>query len=75
MSTVAEIIFQVTPCAETGGYVARWDAPHADGGITTRVDSFAELDAMNLKMQTRLIIPTASHLPAAGRDIAAIQFR
>jgi predicted RNase H-like HicB family nuclease len=46
MSTVAEIIFQVTPCAETGGYVARWDAPRGGGGITTQGDSFAELDAM-----------------------------
>jgi predicted RNase H-like HicB family nuclease len=45
MRTVAEIVFQVTPCAETGGYVARWDAPGA-GGITTQGDSFAELDAM-----------------------------
>ena len=46
MSTVAEIIFQVEPCAETGGYVARWDAPRGGGGITTQGDSFAELDAM-----------------------------
>ena len=46
MSAVAEIIFQVTPCAETGGYVARWDAPRDGGGITTQGDSFAELDAM-----------------------------
>ena len=46
MSTGAEIIFQVTPCAETGGYVARWDAPRDGGGITTQGDSFAELDAM-----------------------------
>jgi predicted RNase H-like HicB family nuclease len=45
MSTVAEIIFRVEPCAETGGYVARWDAPQG-GGITTQGDSFAELDAM-----------------------------
>ena len=45
MSTVAEIIFQVEPCAETGGYVARWDAP-SGGGITTQGDSFAESDAM-----------------------------
>ncbi|MEI6786666.1 MAG: 2-oxoisovalerate dehydrogenase [Verrucomicrobiota bacterium] len=45
MSTVAQIIFEVEPCAETGGYVARWDAPRG-GGITTQGDSFAELDAM-----------------------------
>jgi predicted RNase H-like HicB family nuclease len=45
MSKTAEIIFQVEPCTETGGYVARWNAPHG-GGITTQGDSFAELDAM-----------------------------
>ena len=42
---MTEITFQVEPCAETGGYVARWDAPKG-GGITTQGDSFAELDAM-----------------------------
>ena len=45
MSPVIDIIFQVELCAETGGYVARWDAPEG-GGITTQGDSFAELDAM-----------------------------
>jgi hypothetical protein len=40
-----EITFDVEPCAETGGYVARWDAP-GGGGITTQGDSFAELDSM-----------------------------
>ena len=43
---MTEIIFQVEPCAETGGFVARWDAPRNRGGITTQGDSFAELDAM-----------------------------
>jgi predicted RNase H-like HicB family nuclease len=43
---VSEITFHVEPCAETGGYVARWDAPKGRGGITTQGDSFAELDAM-----------------------------
>ena len=42
---MSEITFHVEPCAETGGYVARWDAPKG-GGITTQGDSFAELDAM-----------------------------
>jgi hypothetical protein len=41
----AEIIFDVAPCENTGGYVARWDAP-GGGGITTQGDSFAELDVM-----------------------------
>jgi hypothetical protein len=41
----AEIIFDVEPCAATGGYVARWDNP-GGGGITTQGDSFGELDTM-----------------------------
>ena len=45
MSPIVEITFQVEPCGETGGYVARWDAPEG-GGITTQGDSLAELDAM-----------------------------
>ncbi|HEX3720560.1 MAG TPA: 2-oxoisovalerate dehydrogenase [Verrucomicrobiae bacterium] len=45
MSSSAEIVFDVAPCAATGGYVARWDAP-GGGGITTQGDSFGELDSM-----------------------------
>lgn len=45
MSTVAEITFAVEPCSETGGFVARWDAP-GGGGIPTQGGSFRELDAM-----------------------------
>ena len=37
-----EITFRVEACAETGGFVARWDDP-AGGGITTQGDSLAEL--------------------------------
>ena len=40
-----EITFIIEPCAKTGGFVARWDAP-GGGGIATQGDSFAELDAM-----------------------------
>lgn len=40
-----EITFLIEPCAETGGFVARWDAP-GGGGIATQGDSFAELDSM-----------------------------
>ena len=40
-----EITFQVTPCHETGGYVARWDDANG-GGVTTQGDSFEELDRM-----------------------------
>jgi hypothetical protein len=40
-----EVVFDVEPCAATGGYVARWDAP-GGGGITTQGDSFGELDIM-----------------------------
>jgi hypothetical protein len=42
---MTEITLQIEPCRETGGFVARWDAP-GGGGITTQADSFAELDAM-----------------------------
>jgi predicted RNase H-like HicB family nuclease len=41
-----EIVFIVTPCLETGGYVARWDNGPDQGGITTQADSFSELDEM-----------------------------
>ncbi len=40
-----EITFRMEACRETGGYVARWDAP-GGGGITTQGDSFGELQAM-----------------------------
>jgi predicted RNase H-like HicB family nuclease len=40
-----EITFQVEPCQETGGYVARWDDPRG-GGITTQGDTLAELQTM-----------------------------
>lgn len=42
---MSEITFVIEPCGETGGFVARWDAP-GGGGIATQGDSFAELDAM-----------------------------
>lgn len=42
---MVEIVFEVEPCAESGGYVARWDALRG-GGITTQGDSFAELEVM-----------------------------
>ncbi len=41
-----EIVFIVTPCPDTGGYVARWDNAPGLGGITTQADSFSELDEM-----------------------------
>ncbi len=41
-----EITLQVTPCAETGGYVARWDDADHGGGITTQGDSLEELTHM-----------------------------
>lgn len=40
------ITFTVTRCAESGGYVARWDAPDNLGGIATQGDSLGELDDM-----------------------------
>jgi predicted RNase H-like HicB family nuclease len=42
---VQEITFSVEACRETGGFVARWDAPEG-GGITTQGDDLAELYAM-----------------------------
>ena len=41
-----EIIFDVTSCDETGGYVARWDAGSGKGGITTQGETLAELEEM-----------------------------
>lgn len=40
-----EITFQVTPCHETGGYVACWDDA-SNGGITTQGDTLEELNRM-----------------------------
>jgi predicted RNase H-like HicB family nuclease len=40
-----ELVFTVAPCPDTGGFVARWDAP-AGGGICTQGDTFAELQGM-----------------------------
>ena len=40
-----EITFSVETCAETGGFVARWDDP-TGGGITTQGDTLAELQTM-----------------------------
>ncbi len=40
-----ELVFTVTPCPETGGFVARWDDP-TGGGICTQGDTFAELQDM-----------------------------
>ena len=40
-----EITLQVTPCHETGGYVARWDDANG-GGITTQGDTLEELNLM-----------------------------
>jgi predicted RNase H-like HicB family nuclease len=40
-----EITFHVEPCAETGGFVARWNDPRG-GGITTQGDTLAVLQTM-----------------------------
>jgi len=40
-----ELIFSVTSCPETGGFVARWEDP-AGGGISTQGDTLAELQSM-----------------------------
>jgi predicted RNase H-like HicB family nuclease len=41
-----EIIFNVTACHETGGYVARWDDAPGQGGITTQGETLSELEEM-----------------------------
>ena len=40
-----QIRFDVSPCQETGGYVARWDDPQG-GGICTQGDSISDLETM-----------------------------
>ena len=40
-----EIAFTVEPCAESGGYVARWNDP-AGGGIATQCDDLVDLQSM-----------------------------
>jgi len=41
-----DIVFQVEPCLETGGFTARWDAPAGHGGIATQGENLADLQAM-----------------------------
>jgi predicted RNase H-like HicB family nuclease len=41
-----EITFTVEACAETGGFVARWDDERGRGRITTQGDTLAELHTM-----------------------------
>ena len=41
-----EITFQVEPCTETGGYIARWDNAPRAGGITTQGETLDEFQAM-----------------------------
>ena len=41
-----EIVFNVTACRETGGYVARWDDLPDKGGITTQGETLSELEEM-----------------------------
>jgi predicted RNase H-like HicB family nuclease len=40
------IVFNVTSCPETGGYVARWDDKLGRGGITTQGETLSELEEM-----------------------------
>jgi predicted RNase H-like HicB family nuclease len=40
------IVFNVTACQETGGYVARWDDKPGHGGITTQGETLSELEEM-----------------------------
>lgn len=42
----SSIVFNVTACQETGGYVARWDDEPGRGGITTQGETLSELEEM-----------------------------
>jgi predicted RNase H-like HicB family nuclease len=42
----SSIIFNVTACQDTGGYVARWDDEPGKGGITTQGETLSELEEM-----------------------------
>jgi predicted RNase H-like HicB family nuclease len=42
----SSIVFNVTACPETGGYVARWDDKPGRGGITTQGETLSELEEM-----------------------------
>ena len=42
---MSEITFRIEACGETGGFVARWDAPEG-GGITTQGNSMTALHLM-----------------------------
>jgi len=78
-----EITFLVEACAETGGYVARWDDVPGRGGITTQGDSFAELEAMiadavngffepnHRPQRVRLFHPTARAAASSGGSSSA----
>jgi len=42
----SSIVFNVTACPETGGYIARWDDKPGHGGITTQGETLSELAEM-----------------------------
>jgi len=42
----SSIVFNVTACPETGGYIARWDDKPGRGGITTQGETLSELEEM-----------------------------
>jgi predicted RNase H-like HicB family nuclease len=42
----SSIVFNVTACQETGGYVARWNDLPGHGGITTQGETLSELEEM-----------------------------
>jgi predicted RNase H-like HicB family nuclease len=43
---MTEITFIVKACADTGGFIARWDDAPGSGGITTQGDTLGELHSM-----------------------------
>jgi predicted RNase H-like HicB family nuclease len=41
-----EVVFNVTACHKTGGYVAQWNDIPGHGGITTEGETLSELEEM-----------------------------
>ncbi len=46
MTFMNEITFKIERCDESGAYVASWDAPGGEGGITTQGNDLRELETM-----------------------------
>ncbi len=61
-----EITFQIEPCSETGGYVARWDDAPGAGGISTQGETLDELQAMIADAVEAFFEPGSACVPHVG---------